>query len=738
MDRYRPTRILSMFALTILVAGKGYCEGVPDRMELSRGIAVAMALRKNPDLRVDVLNASMAETDIARSRGIYDPLFSLSGNGGVLSVPGDPFFSTKSATTSIGLTQFLPTGGSASASVQSGFTDAEISGATSSTDWQSSVGLTLSQPLLKNAGKETMELSITLATNSHQDSLERHRFVIIDTAHSVITSYNHLYTLRQGLEARVAALDSTLALLDELRKREKPGALHAMEIANAEYAVAQRRRDLVEAERTVRDQEAGLRYLIGMESRSQIIPIDPPSRDEPQETEDQAVKLALENRPDLKQLQLALQASQLQERVARHQTLPELSVTASGGLTGTGGSFGKSFRQIGDRPSTFWSAGMQFSVPIGNTFAKSDYLRSKIRSEQVQNQLSAQAWKIRNEVESDMRALISARLQLQTADKSRQYAEQRLEEYRKQNRIGSATVQDVINAENDLTSARNSQLDAVETFANTVAKLQRDTGMLLERQNIRIEAPEGEKATPEEKPVLTPPPASGGALPLYSGTPTVAPQEPPRGKESAGPTGDDAGKKTAEAKDKPPVPKTERTEAAGSADETAAATGTYTLMVGEYATPSALAEAKEKIRKAGLLPVVNPGPERKEPMTRLLVGEFPDQKSARKELDRVRRAKADGFIITKGKHRYCVYAGSYARQAHAVELQKRLAASGIKSSLEITSISTTTFLLTAGNFPTREAAQRDAGKLEKEGIRPVVIKSSSPDSSITSRNFSTS
>ena len=192
MDRYRPIRILSIFAITLLMAGKGYCEGVPDRMELSRGIAVAMALRKNPDLRVDVLNASMAEIDVARSRGIYDPLFSLSGNGGVLSVPGDPFFSTKSATTSIGLTQFLPTGGSASASVQSGFTDAEISGATSSTDWQSSVGLTLSQPLLKNAGKETMELSITLAANTHQDSLERHRFVIIDTAHSVITSYNHL------------------------------------------------------------------------------------------------------------------------------------------------------------------------------------------------------------------------------------------------------------------------------------------------------------------------------------------------------------------------------------------------------------------------------------------------------------------------------------------------------------------------------------------------------------------
>jgi outer membrane protein TolC len=87
-----------------------------------------------------------------------------------------------------------------------------------------------------------------------------------------------------------------------------------------------------------------------------------------------------------------------------------------------------------------------------------------------------------------MRALISARLQLRTADRSKQYAEQRLEEYRKNNRAGTATVQDVINAENDLTSARNAQTDAVETFANTVAKLGRNTGELLEQQGVHFDA----------------------------------------------------------------------------------------------------------------------------------------------------------------------------------------------------------------------------------------------------------
>lgn len=483
---YFPT----IFVTCVLLAGNGYGSDAPDKVQLSRGAAVAMALLKNPDLQVEVLNSSMAQIDLERSRGIYDPLFVISGTGGVLSVPGDPFFSSKSATTSVGLTQYLPTGGSVTASVQSGFTNAEINNGDSSTDWQSSTGITVLQPLLKNAGKKTMELSITLAGNTLQDSQERYRLVIADTVLSVITSYNHLYTLRQILESRVAALDSVQTLLDGLQKKEKPGALHAMEIANAEYAIAQRRKDLVEAERNVRDQEAALRYLVGMEQRTQIVPADPPSREEPQDTEEQAVKAALERRQDLRQLRLSLEANQLQEQVARHQTLPELSVTASGGLSGTGNSIGKSFRQIGERPGTFWSAGLQFTAPLGNTFAKNDYLRSKVRTQQVQNQINAQAWRIRNEVEADMRALISARLQLQTADKALLFAEQRLDEYRKQSKTGAVAIQDLINAENDLTSARTIQLDAVETFANTVTKLQRDMGEILDRQGIHLNTPQ--------------------------------------------------------------------------------------------------------------------------------------------------------------------------------------------------------------------------------------------------------
>lgn len=57
----------------------------------------------------------------------------------------------------------------------------------------------------------------------------------------------------------------------------------------------------------------------------------------------------------------------------------------------------------------------------------------------------------------------------------------------------TATIQDVINAENDLTFARNTRTEAVESFANGVARLWRDMGVLLDRQGIHIDKAQPKK-----------------------------------------------------------------------------------------------------------------------------------------------------------------------------------------------------------------------------------------------------
>ncbi|MBC8016938.1 MAG: TolC family protein [Verrucomicrobia bacterium] len=683
---------------------------------LSMKAAIAMAVRRNIELRIEAHNAKLASVETIKSYGIYNPVLNVSGTGGITAVPGEAFFLTKNFTSSVGVTQYLPTGGNISATTQTGFFRFEPT-TTASKEWQSTVGLAFSQPLLRNAGKETFELNIILAATTLQDSLERFRTTTSDTVSNVITSYNRLYVLRQVQETREAALISAQTLLDGIKKKES-GSAQELEIANAEFAIAQRRKDFVEATRSVTDQEANLRYLIGLETPLHIIPSDPPSKDEPVETDAQAVKAALDLRSDLKQLLTSLHSAQLQERIARHQSLPELTINASGGLTGTGYNFSEGYRQISSDPGTYWTAGMQFSVPLGNTTARNEYIKNKIRTEQVQDQIKALTWRIRNDVEYDMRSLISARLQMQLADKSSQFAEQRLEQYRKNYLLNTTSIQDVLNAENDLNVARNTQLEAVETFSNAVTKLWKDTGLLLEHHGVHIDTSHpGNTADSREPnvPLFTDLSAAAGKAP---GTAVESEQASHDALTYAPPSHESVSAAAA----KPANASGVTNNVAAMLTSAPATNKTYTLAIGEYSSNSMMVDAIAKIKSVGLVPQVKQGPQKTEQMIRLYLAEFPNHLLAQKALKKLQLLKANGFILMHSKQRHAVYAGSFLDMKSAQKEQSRLAGRGIKVRPEKTSFSLPTFLLSAGNFLEREVALEYATKLEHLELKAVVIE----------------
>ena len=166
---------------------------LPDTVNLSLKKAMAMAIHNNLDLRVEALDSSIAEAGLKQSKGIYDPYLSLSVRHDQTFYTGETY-GTEDTTTSFSLSQYLPTGGSLTASTYTGYSQPSGSSSADWTDWYTSVGLTLVQPLLKNFGKEATELNISLAANAHEDSLEQFRDFVIDTVYLVIKSYNRLYS----------------------------------------------------------------------------------------------------------------------------------------------------------------------------------------------------------------------------------------------------------------------------------------------------------------------------------------------------------------------------------------------------------------------------------------------------------------------------------------------------------------------------------------------------------------
>ncbi|MBJ6752549.1 SPOR domain-containing protein, partial [Geomonas anaerohicana] len=150
----------------------------------------------------------------------------------------------------------------------------------------------------------------------------------------------------------------------------------------------------------------------------------------------------------------------------------------------------------------------------------------------------------------------------------------------------------------------------------------------------------------------------------------------------------------------------------------------YTLDFGTFVLKSEMAQIKKKIKNAGMKPVVAPGPKRKEQMSRIHVGEYPDQQSAEKMLQKLRKAKTENFILQDKSGKFNVYAGSYFDKVGAVDEQLRLARFGITTELRPIVVQVPTFSLTAGSFKSEEDAARKVAELEKLGVKPTVVQRS--------------
>ena len=211
--------------------------------------AIRMAVEKNLELRVERYNPAQQEAEYRKSKGIYDPALQLQAEySDARSYSAS--LEQKGAQLDAALSQLLPSGGTISLGFDNNFTDQ----AGFASFWQSSLGLSLVQPLLKNFGREATELVITAAKLGKESSLEALHAKLTATVATVRDEYFKLYSLREELDVRRTSLELARRVLGDTKVRVKAGMLPAMETLNAEFGVAGREKELIDAERALHDQ----------------------------------------------------------------------------------------------------------------------------------------------------------------------------------------------------------------------------------------------------------------------------------------------------------------------------------------------------------------------------------------------------------------------------------------------------------------------------------------------------
>lgn len=465
----------------------------PSARVLSLQDCIAGALKHNFDVQVERYNPQISLYGLNAAYAGYDPLFSLSGqhNYNKSGLDGFPPDVAKQNTFQSGLNGATPWGMtydlSGSVSKSYGF-----SYPTNYSGSSGQIGVTVTQPLLKNFWIDDNRLLISAAKNNVKQSEQGLRQQFITTVAAVEVAYYELIYARENLKVQQEALQLAQTQLDQDKQRMQIGTLAQLSVQQDESQLAQNQASLITAEFTLESDQNTLKNLITDNylqwHNADIAPSE--SLDATNQVFDLQASWnkGLMLRPDLLQAKLDVEQQGIQLKYDRNQIYPQLDLVGSYGFNGAGQDFNGTYDQFGQANRPFYSYGAQLSVPLSNAKARNSFKSDKATEQQLLLKLKQLEQNVMVQIDNAVKQAQSALQSVNATRQARVYAEAALDAEQKTYAVGKATTFEVLQYQNTLTTARSQEIRALANYKEALSNLAVQEGSTLERNGIDIAA----------------------------------------------------------------------------------------------------------------------------------------------------------------------------------------------------------------------------------------------------------
>jgi outer membrane protein TolC len=356
--------------------------------------------------------------------------------------------------------------------------------------YSGTLSATYTQSLLKGFGREVTGSSLIVARLGAKTADFVFQKSIIDLVATTETLYWDVVFAQRNLENKKIALELAQKQLKENRIRVEVGTLAPIEVTSAEAAVAQQEQNIISAEaQLLNAKDALIRTLFpNAERPASLETVDTPTLSHISLKEDEAVKMALSRRVELKSARLDLESKQVLENAANNRTKPQLDAFASySGLSDNYRGIGSVDGDLFNSRNPGYTVGLTFAYPLLNKAAKGSQAQARASRRSSELLLRDQEIGITLEVRTAMRNVEAAEKGMKAADKTRYFREKDLEAEQKKFENGMSTNFLVLSKQNDLDLARSNEVQAQISYAKTVTALEKAVGNLMEARNLKVE-----------------------------------------------------------------------------------------------------------------------------------------------------------------------------------------------------------------------------------------------------------
>jgi outer membrane protein TolC len=486
---------------------------VGGKLELSLRSYLDLVMANNTDIAIQRLTVDVAQNAITRAFAPFDPLATASFSSTEQRTPsGDQL---TGANTLVSLTQpanftygqTLPTG----LTYQVDFFAQKLSTNSGyyyyNPNLNSSLALTISQPLIKNRGAYINRVPIMVASSRLRKTEYDLKSSLLQLVSNAENAYWDAVLARENLRVAESARDLADQALKRAQRELELGALSPLDIYNPQQQYATSQIGVSQAQYFLKQTEDALRRQMGADLDSQIrtLPIVltetvGPEVEAPPIDAEKEVRKGLAARPDLKSAIQNLDIDDLGIRQTKNELLPDLELTAGyttqglGGIyyptigePGIPGGFSDALSQMFGFGYPMYSFGLTLRLPIKSHQASADMAdamvtkkRDTLNVRTVEQQVRLDVLTAVSQVESSKDAM---KLSVVAQDFSRKYMEAEQKKYE----LGNSTIFFVLQAQGALVTAESSVVQNSVGYRRNLMNLLLRTGDLLEARGIALQ-----------------------------------------------------------------------------------------------------------------------------------------------------------------------------------------------------------------------------------------------------------
>ncbi|MFN7828887.1 MAG: TolC family protein [Acidobacteriota bacterium] len=509
---------------------------------------ILLALENNREIEIERLNVQMTELDYRASQGFYDPALMTSlfydrrnipianplaggANGGLL---------TDNLTGTATISQRIRE--------QGGLLQASYSNDRSTTQnvfnilnpqFTSTLNLTFTQPLLKNRTIDPGRRQIRLARKRLDISDSQFRQRAIEIIAQVQRAYWDLVFARRDREIKRESVELARTQLAHNERLVEVGTLAPSDIISARVELERRNDEAAAAIDAIQRTENALKMLLLQPDsadlwQSELIPVEQPELEVGQTLPlVDALRLAMQNRPELEQFRIRGELNKIDESYFRDQTKPQVDFFVNYGTIGLAGAqrtetnfFAASNALLTNRVNQLsllagltplpptngggalppfliggsgqglwnmlkndfrtWRFGVNINLPLRNRTAEAQLGHALAEGRQIEIQRQRLVQGIEVEVRNALQGVVTARNRVESARNSRLNAELQYQSEVRKFDAGQSTSFFVLDRQNALSASRGRELRALTDYTKAVAELQRVMSITLASNNVEV------------------------------------------------------------------------------------------------------------------------------------------------------------------------------------------------------------------------------------------------------------